>query len=93
LTRLIFAAVTAGTVSTGKIPTRFVKQGGAERYHLFVVWLASTIGKLGYPGIVMLLALVDGCGILVLSIGENGTDVRGIRKTDDSMTVEWINFL
>ena len=62
-------------------------------FHQFVVWLAGTVGQLGYPGIVMLMALVDGCGILVLSIGENGIDVRGIRKTDDSMTVEWINFL
>jgi hypothetical protein len=36
----------------------------------------------------MLKALIDRCGILVRSIGENGTDVRGIRKTDDSMTVD-----
>jgi len=26
-------------------------------FHQFLVWLASTVGRLGYPGIVMLMAL------------------------------------
>jgi len=56
-------------------------------FHQFVVWLAGAVGKSGYPGIVILMTLVDGCGILALSIGENETDVHGIRKADDSMTV------
>jgi Na+(H+)/acetate symporter ActP len=56
-------------------------------FHQFVVWLAGAVGKSGYPGIVILMALVDGCSILALSIGENETDVHGIRKADDSMTV------
>jgi len=68
-----------------KISTRFVKQGGTDSFHPFVAWLASTVGQRGYPGIVMLMALVVGCGILVLSIVANGTDVRGVRKEDDTI--------
>ena len=33
--------------------------------HRFVVWLVSTVGQWGYPGIVMLIALVLGCAIPV----------------------------
>jgi hypothetical protein len=54
-------------------------------FHQFIVGLASTVGKWGYPGILMLMALEVGGGILVLSIVENGTDVRGIRKEDDTI--------
>jgi hypothetical protein len=35
-------------------------------FHQFVVWLASTVGQWGYPGIVMLIAMVVGCDILVI---------------------------
>ena len=51
------AVVNAGIVSTGKIQTRFVTYGGPDMFHQFLVWLASTVGRLGYPGIVMLMVL------------------------------------
>ena len=60
--------VNAGTVSTEKIPTRFVKQGGPDIFHTFVAWLAGTFGSLGgYPDIMVLMALVVESGILTLS--------------------------